>query len=129
MKRVIIILAVFAGLSGCATQYGCTKTIGNKGCQSVSAVAKKTQGPLKEDEAANKSDLKSRKKELADNTRRLQSKTGTNALNQVYVGEPILTQPQTMRIYFAPYKDEQGDLNTGGYVYMQITQPEWVLAK
>lgn len=129
MKNIFILLVLAVGLHGCATQFGCTKTMGNQGCQSVSAVAKKTEGTLKEDAATNSKDVKSRKKELAENTRRLQSKPGTNALNQVYVGEPILTQPQTMRIYFAPYKDEQGDLNTGGYVYLQITEPEWVIAK
>ncbi|MDT1914065.1 TraV family lipoprotein, partial [Acinetobacter baumannii] len=45
------------------------------------------------------------------------------------VGEPILTPPKTMRIFYTPFKDEQGDLNVGGYVYVQLNDAEWVIAQ
>ncbi|WP_311963336.1 TraV family lipoprotein [Acinetobacter baumannii] len=34
-----------------------------------------------------------------------------------------------MRIFYTPFKDEQGDLNVGGYVYVQLNDAEWVIAQ
>jgi type IV conjugative transfer system lipoprotein TraV len=130
MKNLSIfgLLGAVVLLNGCAVHYSCVGVEGqNRGCESVSMVAKKTEHSLPVDEEENKATLKTHKQAIINAA--AHAYIVPTALAQVNVGDPILTTPKTMRIFFAPYKDDQGDLNTGGYVYMEVTPSEWVLAK
>ncbi|MBD1389412.1 TraV family lipoprotein [Neiella sp. HB171785] len=39
----------------------------------------------------------------------------------------ILNPPQILRILFAPWRDETGDLNMPGYVYSNVQEEEWLV--
>lgn len=132
MKKLnmVCVLGALVMLNGCAARYSCVGKEGTGGCMSVSTVAKRTTNDLPEGKVEEQSALKSRKDALKLSAQRAHLiNAAPSALAQVNVGDPILTTPKTMRMLFAPFKDDQGDLNTGGYVYMQVTPSEWVLAK
>jgi conjugal transfer pilus assembly protein TraV len=42
---------------------------------------------------------------------------------------PIRTQAQVMRIWIAPWEDEDGDLHADGYVYTEIQGRKWNLGE
>ena len=42
---------------------------------------------------------------------------------------PVRTPAQVMRIWVAPWEDENGDLMTTGYVYTEIEPRKWVIAE
>lgn len=52
-----------------------------------------------------------------------------NKLAYVSPGTPLLTEPWVVSIYFTPYVNSYGDLDTGGNIYMKIQDSEWVLQK
>ena len=52
-----------------------------------------------------------------------------NKLAYVNPGTPLLTEPWVVNIYFTPYVNSYGDLDTGGNVYMKIQDSEWVLQR
>lgn len=52
-----------------------------------------------------------------------------NKLAYVSPGTPLLTEPWVVNIYFTPYVNSYGDLDTGGNVYMKIQDSEWVLQR
>ncbi len=42
-------------------------------------------------------------------------------------GDPVLTNPRKLRILFFPWEDKEKDLNAGGYVYIRLGDPEWLI--
>lgn len=42
---------------------------------------------------------------------------------------PIRTPAHVMRIWFAPWEDTNGDLNTTGYMYTEVEERRWVIGK
>ncbi|MFA2965185.1 TraV family lipoprotein [Acinetobacter pittii] len=127
MKKVIILAGILL-LNGCASiRYSCTGDDKNSsGCASLSEVANNI-GSV-ETPVAIETDVISRKAALKKTAKRLQE-IPHQGLVRANVGEPILTPPKTMRIFYTPFKDEQGDLNVGGYVYVQLNDAEWVIAQ
>lgn len=131
MKKLMIISLGIFMLSGCATtRYSCTGDNRNAaGCSSLSEVANRSNTDITPVAIeADKADLISRKAALKKTVKKLQDMP-SHGLSRVNVGQPILNPPKTMRIFYTPFKDEQGDLNVGGYVYVQLTDPEWVIAQ
>ena len=125
MLSKTLLMGALLSLNGCAVVYSCKGHEGQKeGCESLSAVAKKTKGDLPPEPPLV---VKSRAKGLKKSAER--TNLGGVVLSQPKTGVPILTPPKTMRILFAPFKDEQGDLNIGGFVYLTVADGEWVLAK
>lgn len=45
----------------------------------------------------------------------------------VYSGMPIRTEPKILRLWFAPWEDEEGDLHDQSYVYLSIGSGKWVI--
>lgn len=139
MKKIasnLILITLF--MSGCSAKFSCGD--GDKtsiGCQPLTVVSDKTQGKLEDyrnnismnnvdrysDEKRNVQKLK---ESLFQNG---EPKQSYQVLETVPIGTPILSQPKVASIYFAPYKDEQGDLNGGGYIYIKVTDAEWVIVK
>jgi len=55
-----------------------------------------------------------------------------NGINQVAVPSieqpiPIRTQAKVMRIWMAPWEDDDGDLHADGYLYTEIESRRWNL--
>ncbi|WP_081375338.1 TraV family lipoprotein [Xanthomonas vesicatoria] len=50
---------------------------------------------------------------------------GTRASPQLPDGEAYRESAKIMRIYVAPWEDEQGDLHMGGIIYSEIEPRKW----
>lgn len=131
MKLIAVLTLSFLFMTGCSTvRYSCTGSDKNaSGCSSLSEVAQRTNKDITPVAIeSNNSNVISRKVALKNTAKKLQE-LPVQGMNRANVGQPILTQPKTMRIFYTPFKDEQGDLNVGGFVYVQLTDPEWVIAQ
>lgn len=43
---------------------------------------------------------------------------------------PLRLPPKVVRIWFAPFEDEDGDLNQGGYIYVEIpSEKKWIIGE
>lgn len=43
---------------------------------------------------------------------------------------PLRIPPKVVRLWFAPFEDEDGDLNQGGYIYMEIApERKWIIGE
>lgn len=47
-------------------------------------------------------------------------------LNQASSGDPILTKPEFLRLSFNDWIDLDGNLNSGGYLYVKIKESAWI---
>ena len=50
-----------------------------------------------------------------------------NGLVTVSSGMPLRSQPTTIRVWFTPYKDDDGDLNDERYVYITTDYGDWAV--
>jgi conjugal transfer pilus assembly protein TraV len=42
---------------------------------------------------------------------------------------PILTRPKILRIWIAPWEDDEGFLNTAGYTYKEVVPRQWAIGE
>lgn len=45
----------------------------------------------------------------------------------IYSGTPVRTAPRVLRLWFAPWEDQDGDLHDQNYVYLQIDSGRWLI--
>ena len=45
----------------------------------------------------------------------------------IYSGTPVRTAPRVLRLWFAPWEDQDGDLHDQNYVYMQVDTGRWLI--
>jgi len=50
-------------------------------------------------------------------------------LATVSPGAPLLTPPRTMRVWVAPWPDEDGTLHDETYLYLRLDNGHWVMEK
>jgi len=50
-------------------------------------------------------------------------------LNYAAPGDPVLTKPIVMRVLYRSYKNDQKDLDAGGYNYLVMKESEWLVQK
>lgn len=132
--RLLIVVATFFLLSGCSTKYTCG-AFPDSGCQPVSSVYESTNDGM-DDYRANLFIEKSgtERKSRAD-VEKLRGDTSSavavaqahQSINYISPGDPLLTEPVILRIYFSSWQDKDLDLNVGGFVYLRLKEPEWVI--
>ena len=125
IKKLFLITGL-AALQSCATDYSCTEDNYSSGCKSVKAVYSKT-GKKFHDTRLNEYNHKIADKQDFDQ-RELSIEVSSVAKKSVstITGKPILTRPKIMRILFNHWEDSERDLNAGGYVYIRLTDSEWI---
>jgi len=107
-------------LVGCATNYNCGQ-FPESGCQPVSEVYERTNNGFHDyrrtlyDDEIEKDGYANRPIEL--------NQTQHAAVS----GDPILTRPVVMRVLFNSWKDKNGDLNAGGFVYVRVRDSQWLI--
>jgi len=42
---------------------------------------------------------------------------------------PVRVPPRIVRVWIAPFEDEDGDLNQGGYVFMEVSPGRWIFGE
>lgn len=49
------------------------------------------------------------------------------AIKPLHSGDPIYTQPKVMRVWLAPWEDQDGDFHDQSYIYMVADYGRWVI--
>lgn len=113
-------------VSGCATNYTCSG-VPDTPCRSISGVYNNTSGGV--------TDYRSEKEGGEENNSEdsqsasINISTSNNVLNYIDAGDHILTEPRILRGLIFPYEDESKDLIIGGYLYMRISEPQWLMVQ
>lgn len=126
MTKLFISLSTILLLSACGTMYSedfSCSAYPNMGCTPSEHVFHKTHGDLNDYRRSKPSNQEEGTVEGIN----INISNSTKRLSYVVPGDPILTNPKKLRILFFPWKDKDGDFNGGGYVYVRIGEPEWLL--
>lgn len=116
-----LVLFALALLSGCInTEFGCKGYPDGAQCQAVSQVLAldptETGGYL------------SRDGESASQAQRTGSAGGEQAVMgqaPMQLGQPIVRAPEVVRVWLAPWRDDQDRLHEASYIYLMLTPAEW----
>jgi len=126
MKALVMILSGCLMVAGCSgnPEYSCGQ-FPESGCQPVSDVYDRTnsgfhdyrKNMFKPDPAQGESSIaQSGHIEIAQAHR---------SLNWASPGDPVLTKPETMRVFVSPWVDKDRDLNAGGFIYIRLRDGQW----
>lgn len=149
MKRIHLLLASAAALSGCAGtmsgiggsgEYACTAPEGVS-CMSVTGLnanvtnrslpgmqPRAEQAQLKKGEKDPAADGKSSEAvAYADGKVAGAGKVSPVHMDAPYSGQPIRTPPRVLRIWVAPFEDAEADLHDQKYLYVTVHTGRWVL--
>jgi conjugal transfer pilus assembly protein TraV len=123
-------------LSGCATpKYACGVPDGI-GCKPLSEVHRMAQnGSLKSQAVPDNRDTSEQDQDEEDfnntegeQTPSLPSRRSVG-LATVTPGTPLFIPPRTMRVWVAPWPDEDGTLHDETYLYLRLDNGHWVMEK
>ncbi len=119
-----ILTVVILLMSGCATNYSCSG-VPDTPCRSISGVYNNTSSGIPdyrdEQEAGNTNS------DSSNQSSNINISTSNNVLNYITAGDPILTEPRILRGLIFPYEDASKDLIIGGYVFMRISESQWLM--
>jgi conjugal transfer pilus assembly protein TraV len=123
-------------LSGCATpKYACGVPDGI-GCKPLSEVHRMAQdGSLKSQAVPDNRDTSEQDQDEEDfsNTEGEQTPSVPSrrsvGLATVTPGTPLFIPPRTMRVWVAPWPDEDGTLHDETYLYLRLDNGHWVMEK
>ncbi|NBA95295.1 type IV conjugative transfer system lipoprotein TraV [Pseudomonas sp. R5(2019)] len=127
---------ILSGCSSASSDYACKGLAEGVNCVSARDVYQMTDDPNFQTQLQKENAAKARKKAGDDGASDDQTEGGTVVLREVpgeqYVTPrparnplPIRTPATVMRIGFAPWEDEKGDLNVPGYIYTEIAPRRW----
>jgi len=131
MKKILFLSACAVLLNGCAS-FSCGQ-FPRTGCQPVSHVYERTNSGFEDYRTVTESDLEGQNEgRVAGRRGGARALTGpvrtagaVNAITGINPGDPLLTQPQVLRIKVLPWEDAQRDLNAGGYVFIRVRESQW----
>jgi conjugal transfer pilus assembly protein TraV len=126
-----IVAASLAALAaGCATgpRYACSAPAG-VGCKPVSEVyAASVAGEIADaDPAPGDAGTDTKRVHLDNPAASPPGDPGRPVVATVRPGSPILTPPKVLRVWIAPWEDENGDLHDETYLYLRLDEGQWVL--
>lgn len=124
MKSIISMLFVIL-LAGCSTfssNYSCG-SIPEAKCKSVSEVYDDTNVNVYD----YRKELNQNGKNQINSSLKIEISESNKSIDYVMPGDPILTNPIIMRVLYNTHKNEQNDLDAGGYVYLRMKESEWLL--
>jgi conjugal transfer pilus assembly protein TraV len=127
MKRASLILMMSAALTGCSSMSGldaknsfACKAPEGVLCESMSGVyANAKANNLPAQRVSHGGMEGSTPKEGGD--------TSGVLTRPIYSGTPIRTAPLVLRVWFAPWEDNDGDLHDQSYVYLPVDSGKWLI--
>lgn len=122
MKKISF-LSVVVMLGGCSTlssQYNCNAIV-RSGCSPVAKVYEATHSKHEYRDQSKKSGPLSQ-----GSTRALPRQT-TQTIATITPGDPLLTKPTVMRVLYNSFESTEGDLDSGGYVYLKMKESSWLV--
>jgi len=149
-SRLVMVVAGAAVLSGCASgglsgigggsDYGCAAPPGVS-CMSITGInanaARGTLPALKNRAENERADAGGKDgKEAAKDAEKTavaymggdnMGKVSPKGMDAPYSGTPLRTPPRILRVWMAPFEDEQSDLHDQKFLYVTIHTGRWVL--
>ncbi len=131
-SSMVVLIAL---LQACASEpkYACGAPEG-VGCKPVSEVYELSysEGSGGEDNLLQETDEQIPKETSDANVKKTAEKTADKpehvAAPTVQPGEPVLTPPRILRVWIAPWEDENRDLHSETYLYLRLEDGHWTLA-
>jgi len=142
MNKNFLVVLLISMVSGCATNYSCSG-YPDMPCASISGVYDRTKDGVTDyrattgnSESKNSSSRKGISRgrhggathnHSSHENNVIQVAKSETVLNYVAPGDPILSEPRILRGLFFPWVDDDKDLQAGGYVYLRISEPKWIM--
>lgn len=130
MKRNVMALLIAAGLGGCATEYSCGQ-FPDAQCTPVSSTYEETNTGYEDYRRG--LFVKDKQQVQNEEARKVSAYAGYSGyptrLSQAESGDPLLSKPVYLRLSFNDWVDLEGNLNSGGYLYVKIRESEWITTK
>ncbi len=128
MPRAWTALAILAVLvSGCSStpDYACKAPDGTT-CKSITEVYQETDGelrrkPIYSGDGSQENTITSYKPSLASER--------TVSLPKIKPGDPVRVEPRILRIWLAPWEDEDGVFYDQSYIYAIIDRGRWLVSQ
>ena len=121
-----VLLIPLVGLAGCSAKYGCKGMPDDPVCMSAVEAYKATDhAPVKPKPSAHGA-------APTNATPTVSAKVTTSEsvpTPKIEDPTPIRTPSQIMRIWIAPWEDDDGDLNVSGYMYTELEPRRWMIGK
>jgi len=120
------LFVAFVGLTGCSAKYGCKGMPDDPVCMSAVEAYKTTDRVLLKPKGTESGAAP------AQATPPVSAKgTPSESVPTPKMDDPtpIRTPSQVMRIWIAPWEDDDGDLNVSGYVYTELEPRRWMIGK
>jgi len=118
----IISLCVLLVLGGCSTfsnTYNCG-LIPRAGCTPVSRVYEQTSDDVEDYRESTGSST-------VDTRQTVHVSATPTSMDTVHAGDPLLSKPKVMRVLYKGFQNEEGDLDTGGFVYLKMKESSWLV--
>jgi len=133
---ISIVSLLIAGCSSSGSDYACKGLSDGVTCMSARDVYQATDDPNFQTQLQRENAEKAKRASGDNSSSSDQGPSGTVVLREMpgeqYVTPrparnplPIRTPATVMRIGFAPWEDEKGDLNVPGYIYTEIEPRRW----
>lgn len=125
VHRYLLIVTLIS-VSGCSAKYGCKGMPDDPICMSAAEAYRATDhAPIQPNPSAHGA-------APANATPAVSAKGSTFEpvpTPKIDDPTPIRTPSQVMRIWIAPWEDDDGDLNVSGYVYTELEPRRWMIGK
>jgi conjugal transfer pilus assembly protein TraV len=119
-KKILISFVALLFVSGCSSGLSCKNTMGGTRCATIQTVYEQsvleagvTPDPKPEDNKENNKQTQS--KPLTEKEQIVSVLAGNNS-------RPIRIPTVVLRIWTAPWEDQDGDLHQSGYIYCEINE-------
>jgi len=132
--RYAFFCGVLVAISGCASNFTCPAPASGLKCSPVSVVYDKAMSgeimttPAVDAKSTQKKQNKQAEVEPVDKPQMPSTASGRLHAEKMV---PLRVPPKIIRIWLAPWEDDDGDLIQGGYVYSEISDPKnrWVIGE
>lgn len=130
---LLTLIAAGLGLAGCGSMTGFTEAEGHFACKAPPGVScKSVSGVYANAQVGNLPGLRagSGGSDVTSVSRPTANPPSTYVADPVPIalpGVPIRTQPRMVRIWVAPWVDDEGDLHDQSYIYMVVSNGRWMV--
>lgn len=145
--KIITLMIALCLVAGCGSRFSCQHTIDGVRCQNLHAVyAERVLGASETTPLTSYSEKVVKKKKLdrsrngffrnliaqdpSEMDEEMDAEDMTRGLKNDE-SRPIRIPPMILRIWTAPWEDQDGDLHKAGYIYSEITPPRgrWIIGE
>jgi len=133
--KILTLMVMVFGTSGCSwlgigqSNYTCPGGVDGVRCMSARQVYQATESSDYVKPTNTGSEDEKLTTETATPVGVISQRTSQIAVPSIEQAVPIRTQAKVMRIWMAPWEDDDGDLHADGYLYTEIESRRWNLGE